>query len=131
MNIVLIDPSPFVRECLTLLLRARKDRVHTAASSIEGKAYLTNYPVDLIIIDPDIDEGAGAELIHEIRHDTKLGTIPLLVLTHARDKSIILRLVELGVAQCLLKSNFTIEGFFKRLSVASRTRPHPRRCPDR
>ncbi|MFI4898203.1 MAG: HDOD domain-containing protein [Phycisphaerales bacterium JB059] len=130
MNIVLIDPSPFVRECLTLMLRARKDRVHVAASVTEGRAYLTNYPVDLVIIDPDIDASAGADLIHEIRHDPELGSIPLLVLTHAHDKSVILQLVELGVAHCLLKSNFTIDGFFKRLSVASRSRPHPVGAPE-
>ncbi len=131
LNILLIDPSPIVRECLALLLRARKDRVHVAASTDEGRAYLASYPVDLIVIDPEIDEGEGLKLIRAVRHDPKLGVTPLLVLTHARDKSIILMLVELGVSHCLLKSNFTIDAFFKRLAIAAKSHPHPiERAPD-
>ncbi len=125
MNILLIDPSPIVRECVALLLRARKDRVQVAASAEEGRAYLATYPIELIIIDPEIDAGEGLELIRVIRHDPKLGATPLLVLTHAKDKSIILQLVELGVSHCLLKSNFSIDAFCKRLAIASKSHPRP------
>ncbi|MEZ6242715.1 MAG: HDOD domain-containing protein [Phycisphaerales bacterium] len=125
MNVLLIDSSPIVRECIALLLRARKDRVHLASSLEEARAYLATHPVDLVIIEPSVEDAKGMELIRAMRADQKLGAMPLLVLTDMEDKRVILELVELGVSQCLLKANFTVAAFLKRLAAASKSRPKP------
>lgn len=125
MVVLIVDSDPLVTECVGLLLRALKHRVVGARSVADAEAVLRAERVDLIVIEPRADGDRAMDLLRRIRTDGRLGVIPVLVLTSMDDKAQLLRVIELGVTQCMLKRDFSIRVFQERLGRLFRVRVQP------
>ncbi|MCC5824412.1 MAG: response regulator [Phycisphaerales bacterium] len=123
--VLIVDSDPLVTECVGLLLRALKHRVVGARSVADAEAVLRAERVDLIVIEPRADGDRAMDLLRRIRTDGRLGVIPVLVLTSMDDKAQLLRVIELGVTQCMLKRDFSIRVFQERLGRLFRVRVQP------
>ena len=123
--VLIVDSDPLVAECVGLLLRALKHRAIAARTVADAEAALRTERIDLIVIEPLADDDRAMDLLSRIRTDGRLGAIPVLALTSMDDKARILRVIELGVAQCMLKRDFSIRGFQERLGRLAKARVQP------
>ncbi len=83
MRICIIEDEPALREQLAAALRRAGHTVDLAADGTEGLYALTEYPVDLAIVDLGLPGLTGLELIRRVRSDGR--RLPILILT-ARDR---------------------------------------------
>ena len=125
MVILIVDSDPMVLECVGLLLRALKHRSVAARSVDDAEEALRRERFDLLVIEPRADNERAMDLLARIRADQRLGALPVLVLTSMADKAQILRVIELGVSQCMLKRDFSIRGFQERLGRLAKVRARP------
>tara|TARA_R110000782_G_scaffold53205_8_gene113441 strand:+ start:2512 stop:4320 length:1809 start_codon:yes stop_codon:yes gene_type:complete len=129
MVVLIVDSDPLVVECVGLVLRALKHRVVPARTVQEAQAALRAERLDLILFEPRADQGRAMDLLAAVRKDPRLGRLPVLVLTSLEDKAQILRVIELGVAQCMLKRDFSIRGLQERLGRLPRAAVRPLPAP--
>jgi two-component system response regulator PhoP len=83
MRVLVVEDEPVLRDQLAGELRRAGYTVDVAADGAEGLYAVTEYPVDLAIVDLGLPRVSGLELIRQARAHGK--RIPVLVLT-ARDR---------------------------------------------
>lgn len=125
MVVLMIDSDPLSAECVGLILRARKQRMVWARTVADAEQALRAQGFGMIVMDPETEAGKGMELLERIRADRAHGCVPVLVLTSGQDKAKILRIIELGVPQCMLKRDFSIRVLLERIERLARTPVKP------
>lgn len=101
-----------------VVARDGREAIDLLAGEVERRARLP----DLIVLDLSLPRVSGLELLLWIRADTRLGDIPVVVLTGAIEDGQLLRLHRLGVLGYLVKPLRAPE--FTRI-VAGRCFPQP------
>ena len=102
-RVLLVDDHASFRESLALLLEREPDIsvVGQAGSLAEARALLSG--VDLAIVDLDLPDGHGAELVQELRAANPDGMV--LILTASSSRADLARTVEAGAAgRCTSRS---------------------------
>ncbi|MBA3501581.1 MAG: response regulator, partial [Deltaproteobacteria bacterium] len=78
--ILIVDDSQAVRTDLSEALEASGFRTITCATLAEARTALRTRPVSLALLDSQLPDGNGIELLETIRRDHVLGEMPVLVL---------------------------------------------------
>ena len=74
----------------------------------------TSEEIGYIISDLMMPDGTGHELLVKVRNDSRFKNLPFLLLTTENDRTIIVKSIQLGVSNCLLKP-FTRDQFYQKL----------------
>jgi PAS domain S-box-containing protein len=91
----------------------------TVASCLsESKAYIDNFPPDLIIANMDLPDGKGNELIPNPNHQTQY---PVIIMIHLSKTGIADELIQKGAMDCVVISENSFEHFPR---IASRVLSH-------
>ena len=108
-RVLLVDDHPTSREPLAALLEREGDVavVGEAGSLAEARALLGRVLVDVAVVDLDLPDGSGVELIRGLRRANPAASA--LVLTASRDRVVHARAVEAGAAGVLTKAARTRE----------------------
>lgn len=104
MNVLIADDEPMTRALLRRVLT--RDCGCTVSEAVDGLAALSicgTIPPDLIITDLRMPVMDGIELIEALRKVPALATIPVVMMTAAREQGPVHRAIELGVTDYLLK----------------------------
>lgn len=80
-TILMVDDARFFRELMTDLLKEREAKVLTADSATEAMRLLHGNAVDLLIVDINLPDKNGLELIREIRSDEKFADLAILCIS--------------------------------------------------
>jgi DNA-binding response OmpR family regulator len=80
-TILMVDDARFFRELMTDLLKDRKANLLTADSAEEAWVLLHRHKVALLIIDINLPDKNGLELVREIRADKTLKNISILCIS--------------------------------------------------
>ncbi len=80
-TILMVDDARFFRELMTDLLKERKANLVTADNAEDTWVLLHKHHVDLLIIDINLPDKNGLDLIREIRQDSTLGKLPILCIS--------------------------------------------------
>jgi chemotaxis family two-component system response regulator Rcp1 len=89
------------------------NRLQVARDGVEAMAYLRdphNSRPDLILLDLNLPRKDGREVLLEIKSDSRLKTIPIVVLTTSRAEQDVLRSYELQ-ANCYITKPVDLEQF--------------------
>jgi DNA-binding response OmpR family regulator len=78
--ILIVDDSQAVRTDLSEALEASGFRTITCATLAEARTALRTRPVSLALLDSQLPDGSGIDLLETIRRDHVLGEMPVLVL---------------------------------------------------
>ena len=78
--ILIVDDAQAVRTDLSEALEANGFRTIACASLAEARTALRTQPVSLALLDSQLPDGSGIELLELIRRDHVLGDMPVLVL---------------------------------------------------
>jgi len=81
----------------------------------EGLSMAKDEKPDLIISDLMMPKMSGIELIKELKKESNLCEIPVLVSTQVPDMEKISEAIELGVKGYIIKSDYTLKGIVKQI----------------
>jgi DNA-binding NtrC family response regulator len=101
LSVLIVDDDPGLREALTDLLVLEGHCVETAGSGIEASRCLAEQMFDLVLLDVDMPEMNGLELLSHMRHHRC--TIPVILMTGCQIPGIMAQAISLGVSGILGK----------------------------
>lgn len=94
-SILVVDDDPAVTNVLKLFLESSGYAVVTAQGFIAGKKALDASSPDAIVLDLNMPDGLGLDLLSHLRVELQRKT-PVLVLSGNRQESTVLRALEMG-----------------------------------
>ena len=101
-HILVVDDNPMMLKVIKESLRDKYE-VATAINGKIARKYLTNKSVDLILLDYEMPEENGPEVLEKLRQDEATKDIPVIFLTGVKDKSKIQKVLQLRPQGYLLK----------------------------
>lgn len=101
-HILVVDDNPMMLKVIKESLRDKYE-VATAISGKIARKYLTNKSVDLILLDYEMPEENGSEVLEKLRQDEATKNIPVIFLTGVKEKSKIQKVLQLKPQGYLLK----------------------------
>jgi DNA-binding response OmpR family regulator len=102
-KLLLIDDSPTVLKIMSVSLMANGYTVRTAATGAAGLALAREETPDLIILDVNLPDVNGLELLAKLKEDAVLGPVPVLMLSGQDDLDRAARGMQLGARGYLPK----------------------------
>lgn len=100
--LIIDDDGAMLRMMKTWL--SVKYRVYMASSGKIALTFLAQNPVDLILLDYEMPNMNGPEVLKEIRDNPELKDLPVIFLTAKDDKESVMKVVNLKPEKYLLKS---------------------------
>jgi two-component system chemotaxis response regulator CheY len=115
MEVLVVDDSKVIRDMVVACLRARERlRCTHAASGLEAIERLSLAPFDLVVLDLNMPDIGGIEVIEFVRAQDKLRDLPILVVTTRGDESSRERTLGAGASAFMTKP-FTPEGLLEQV----------------
>ncbi len=101
-HILVIDDNPMMLKVIRESLRDKYE-VATAISGKIARKYLANKTVDLILLDYEMPEENGSEVLEKLRQNEATKHIPVIFLTGVKEKAKIQKVLQLKPQGYLLK----------------------------
>jgi len=117
-RVLVVDGDREMRTLMQSSLSVEGFDVQTAVSLSEANALLQHSPPDVIVLDLDLPDGDGVQLVHEVR--TRL-TLPIIVVSARHQEAQKIRLLDAGADDYLTKP-FSVGELLGRIRVALRQR---------
>lgn len=109
-ELLIVDDSKVMREMIMACLRAEPGISFTqAASGLEAIERISLRPFDLVVLDLNMPDIGGFEVVEFIRGQDRLRSLPILVVTTRGDEGSRTRALSAGASRFLTKP-FTPEG---------------------
>lgn len=102
-NILIVDDSRFICQQITALLQPRNYQVSTVGTGVDAKQALKDKNYDLIILDLELPDINGEEILKHIKHHKAMVEIPIFILTGHYDSTLVGRLIKQGANEFFLK----------------------------
>ena len=102
-QVLVIDDSTTVRMALRDILAGHGYAVHLAASGDEGFQVLARHEVDVIILDLIMEGTNGDAVLTRLKADADLSWIPVILLTAVADRAELVRCLDLGADDFIVK----------------------------
>lgn len=118
-RILIVDDDPQLRETVTMVLNTQDYQVQAAATGKDGLAQASEQTPDLLILDVNLPDMQGFEVVRELR---RVSNVPVLMLTGRTQSSDIVSGLDSGADDYLTKP-------FKADELLARVRALLRRVP--
>jgi two-component system chemotaxis response regulator CheY len=103
-QVLVVDDSKVIREMIVACLRAIEGLAFTHASSgLEAIERLSLRPYDLVLLDLNMPDIGGVEVLEFVRGQDKLRAVPIIVVTTRGDDASRERAMEAGATRYLTK----------------------------
>lgn len=102
-NILVVDDSLSMRKMLSLDLESSDYLVHTASSGLEALDKLSNYKFDAMVLDIEMPEMDGYELMSVLKEDPRNKNLPILIITSRAGEKHRQKAFDLGATAYLVK----------------------------
>jgi len=105
LKIAVIDDATMIRDLIKKFIRQNFDdaTVFDANNGQTGMNLLKRQPVDLILCDWEMPEMNGEELLCWVREQDQLKNIPFIMVTSRGDKEFVVKAIQSGVSDYLVK----------------------------
>jgi len=103
-EVLVVDDSKIMREMIVACLRAQDGLAFThAASGLEAIEQLSLKPFDLVILDLNMPDIGGVEVVEFIRGQDTLRDLPILIVTTRGDEESRTRVLAAGASRFMTK----------------------------
>ena len=102
--ILLIEDDPIAGELLSQIVRRLRLPSRLAGTIAEAREQLRAVPVGVVVVDIELPDGSGLELIEEMRTLPWLRDVPVLFCTGEATADIVQRVRALGVVDFVIKT---------------------------
>ena len=103
-NVMIVDDTNVTRATLTRLLPRYGYDTTPVASGVEALDVLAERTPDLILLDLDMPEADGLDLLERLSRHPQLSALPVVVLTGVSDTHTVCRTEQLGAKDQLVKA---------------------------
>ncbi|MEO6445425.1 MAG: response regulator [Gemmatimonadaceae bacterium] len=101
--ILIVDDDEFQRELLGQMLQSAGYLLAFAASGLEALKTMRTVRPDLILLDYMMPDASGVEVTRHLRSVSRFATTPVIMITGISDREVVLRSMEVGVADFIVK----------------------------
>lgn len=109
-HILVVDDSKIMREMIVACLRGMEGLTFAHASSgLEAIEQLSLQPFDLLVLDLNMPDIGGVEVVEFVRGQDTLRSLPILIVTTRGDEASRTRVLEAGASRFMTKP-FSPEG---------------------
>ena len=123
-NILIIDDSKFICKQIQKILEVRNYNTIVALTAKEGLEALDKNLVNLVILDMELPDKHGLEVLAEIREDEGYCHIPVIVLSGSNNPETVRDSLKIGASD-FIKKPFNIEEFTLKVDLStSNNRKH-------
>ena len=124
-DVLVVDDSKVMRDMVVACLRARDGlRFTHAASGLEAIERLSLSAFDLVVLDLNMPDIGGIEVVEFVRAQDKLSDLPILVVTTRGDESSREQAIRAGASAFMTKP-FTPDGILGEVDVLLRPDGRP------
>ncbi len=116
-KILVIDDEAVVREPIAATLRAEGHLVECAGDGVAAMNLLQHETPDIVLMDVRMPHKDGITLLQEIRMNQSTAKVPVVLLSNAADKVLILQAAKLGIQSYMLKSAFSLTELLHRIQA--------------
>ena len=103
-EILIVDDSKVMRDMIVACLRPRADFAFTHASSgLEAIERLSLRTFDLVVLDLNMPDNGGIEVLEFVRGQDKIRTLPIIIVTTRGDEESRGRALEAGATRFMTK----------------------------
>lgn len=103
-KIVIVEDNDLIIEAIKLEIKKQKYKILTAGNGEAGLQTIKKEKPNLILLDILLPKADGFNLLSVIKEDEKLKQIPVIILTNLGSKKDLLRGLELGAEDYLIKA---------------------------
>ena len=104
LNILVVDDSKVMREMIVACLRSVEGLEYTqAASGLEAIERLSLHPCDLMLLDLNMPDIGGYEVVEFVRSQDQLKQLPIIVVTTRGEEAARTRALALGASSFMTK----------------------------
>ena len=115
-NILVIDDSKVVCHIIKYLLKSRNYNVITASNARDGIEIFKDYDISLLILDMELPDMKGTEVLDTLRDVYYINNFPTLVLSGSDNPSIVRQALKKGASD-FLKKPFNYEEFLLKIDL--------------
>ena len=116
-NILVIDDSKLVRKHIESILKVRNYKVTEAENAQEGIDLLKNDHINTIVLDMELPDKHGLDVIREIKAMHEFNHIPIIVVSAKHDPEVVRSCLKLGASNYINKP-FNVEEFVLKVDIA-------------
>ena len=84
-QILIVEDQAPTADLIVEILQGDDYEGHVAGTLAAARAYIKKTPPELVLLDRNLPDGDGIDLMAEIRADPKLSSIPIIILTAKKD----------------------------------------------
>ena len=115
-RILVVDDSITVRELERQLLESRGYAVDVAVDGMDGWNAIRSVQYDLVVSDVDMPRLDGIQLVSQIKRDSQLRTLPVIIVSYKDREEDRIRGLDAGASSYLTKSSFHDQKFLDTVS---------------
>lgn len=118
-RVLIVEDDQFLHNLLADHLKTLRDQGVEAIPAFNGEEALEKARAqapDIILLDVVLPGMNGFEVLQEIRNDPKLKNVPVVILSNLSMDKDMERGKELGVAEYIVKANFTLDQLVGKIS---------------
>jgi len=108
-HVLLIDDDPDVQLLVQAMLRPLGVRMHVVGDGTAGLASARECTPDLILLDYDLPDRSGLEILNELRVDPVLSRVPVIMVTGSDSHTILASCFSAGAQDYIRKPFFAAE----------------------
>ena len=117
-NILVIDDSSLLRKQVEMILRARNYTIFQAKSAKDALEVLERDPIDIILLDLELPDMHGSQLLERIKDNPSHLATPVLVLSGTNNPELISKVLK-GGASDFIQKPFNAEQFVLKVDLWS------------
>lgn len=102
-RILYVDDDPILREFAVVNLATERASVETAADGRAALAAISGEPPDLVLLDLDMPEMDGFQVLESLRADPRFRDLPVIVVTGREDVEAVDRAFAVGATSFVVK----------------------------
>ena len=115
-RVLVVDDSITVRELERQLLESRGYAVDVAVDGMDGWNAVRSVEYDLVVSDVDMPRMDGIELVSQIKRDSRLRALPVIIVSYKDREEDRIRGLDAGASSYLTKSSFHDQRFLDTVS---------------
>jgi two-component system sensor histidine kinase and response regulator WspE len=115
-RVLVVDDSITVRELERQLLESRGYAVDIAVDGMDGWNAVRSVEYDLVVSDVDMPRMDGIELVSQIKRDSRLRGLPVIIVSYKDREEDRIRGLDAGASSYLTKSSFHDQRFLDTVS---------------
>ncbi|QJR37934.1 putative bifunctional diguanylate cyclase/phosphodiesterase [Gemmatimonas groenlandica] len=121
-RILVIDDDPDIHALMVAMLRPLQADIVGAATGADGLAAARTALPDVILLDHELPDATGLDILHQLRGEPALAGIPVIVVTGSESRQVLTACFAAGAADYIRKPFFGAELRARVCSVIERQR---------